>query len=68
MARHTRHFERVSDIRNDVAKLSPARWPNRIAAGLARADRLEKAYREAGIWKKTCGQFCECKKLNLGEN
>lgn len=66
MARFTKHFERVDGIRADAAKLNPSRWPNRIADELALADRLERAYRDAGLWKKACGQFCDCKKLNLG--
>lgn len=66
MARFTKHFERVAGIRADVVKLDPARWPNRIADELALADRLEKAYREAGLWKKSCGMGCECRKFNLG--
>ena len=66
MARYTKHFERVAAIREETAKLNPTRWPNRIAEAIALADRLEKDYREAGLWKKACGQFCECRKLNSG--
>lgn len=63
--RTTKHFERIADIHNDIAKLNPERWPNRIAEGLVRADELEKLYRSMGLWKKPCGQFCECKNVAL---
>jgi hypothetical protein len=63
--RTTKHFERVAGIRNDIAKLSPERWPNRIADDPALADELEALYRSMGLWKKACGQFCECKSVPL---
>ncbi len=63
--RTTKHFERIADMRTYIAKLNPDLWPNRIAEGLARADELEELYRSMGLWKKTCGQFCECKNVVL---